>query len=442
MKDNLIAKFCKALQNLKIEPTDKILVAISGGADSLALAHLFYAVNQPIALAHCNFNLRGEASDQDEEFVKEFAENHQIPIYNISFETEKIAKERGVSIEMAARDLRYDWFKTICNEHNYDFTATGHHENDSVETFFLNLNRGSGIKGLIGIKEANKNVVRPLIGFSRDEIELYLKLNDLEFRTDASNFENHYLRNKFRNLVIPELNKINPQFSTKILESMSHLKQVYESFKIRVEEVKDQILISDGERTMISQTLVEKLPDKEIIMYEILLEYGFNKSQTTNILSFNTGQCGQQFFSPSHRLIKDRHNYILLTKRGTEEAVFYYNYHEELEDAPIRLKFSEIDVSMFEINRNPNIAQFDAEMIDFPLTLRHWQHGDSFKPLGMNGFKKVSDFFIDLKFSQDQKESCWLLISADEIIWVIDHRIDDRFKVTPKTKKVLIIELQ
>lgn len=442
MTDKMLDQFKQSLKNIDVQPTQKVLVAISGGADSVALAHLFMKVEQPIILAHCNFNLRGAESDADEQFVRNFAIESNLPLFTKSFNTEAFAKQNGISIEMAARELRYNWFAELCKNEGCKFIATGHHKNDSVETFFLNLNRGTGIKGLMGISEINGQIIRPLLSISRQEIEEYIRTNKLSYCTDATNFENHYLRNKFRNQVLPVLTEINPLFSEKVLDTMEHLKQVYDSFKIRLQEIEQQIIITDGERVIISQTLVNQLPDKNILMFEILSKFGFNSAQTTDILVLNNQQSGQQFFSSTHRLIKDRHNYIILAKTERDNETYYFNNEEQNNEAPIKLAFYEIPAQDFILKHTPNVAYFDADNVEFPLTLRHWQQGDSFRPLGMTGFKKLSDFFIDQKFSNDQKETCWLLLSGDDIMWIINHRIDDRFKLSNKTKRILRIEVK
>ncbi|MBP8850525.1 MAG: tRNA lysidine(34) synthetase TilS [Breznakibacter sp.] len=434
--------FRKELARIGFSEAKKILVAVSGGADSVALASLFYEIKQPIIIAHCNFKLRNEESDKDEAFVRTLAKDLNTKIHVNSFPTKEFAKEQGISIEMAARELRYNWFRKLMEIEGCSYLATGHHKNDSVETFFLNLNRGTGIKGLMGISENSNNIIRPLLAFSRKEVEKYLMAQNLSFRTDESNFESIYLRNKFRNQVIPILEEINPDFNEKAIQAMNHLKMVYNSLQIRVEEIENQMVVADGDRVLISQKLINTLPDKEFMLYEIISKYGFNKAQSDEILSTNTTVSGQQFYSKSHRLIKDRHNLIILKNRREEDNIYFIQGTQTEFETPIHLSINKIKKDNFTLNRSKTVASFDAELVEFPLTLRHWQQGDSFKPLGLNGFKKLSDFFIDEKFSQDEKESCWLLVSGDDIIWIVGHRIDDRFKVTERSREVLEIVLK
>lgn len=433
-------RFRNELTRIGVNENSKVLVAVSGGADSVALASLFHLIQQPIIIAHCNFQLRGEESDKDEQFVRELATKLHTPIHVIAFNTTEVAQERGISIEMAARELRYNWFREIMELENAHYLATGHHKNDSVETFFLNLNRGTGIRGLMGISENNNNIIRPLLAFSRKEVENYLAEQNLSYRTDESNFENIYLRNKFRNQVIPTLEEINPDFNHKVVQAMESLKMVYQSLQLRVQDIENQIVVNDGNRVLISQKLINNLPDKELMLYEILSKYGFNKAQSDEILSHNSTISGQQFFSPTHRLIKDRQNLILLQNTELDSQNHYIDFNQKEITHPIHLTLKIIDTTNFKLNIEKSVASLDANLIEFPLALRHWQQGDTFKPLGMKGFKKLSDYFIDEKFSQDQKEECWLLLSGDDIIWVVGHRIDDRFKITPKTTQVLIVE--
>lgn len=438
----LFLKFLK--DNCHYHPQQKILVALSGGADSLALLHLFVSIKADVRAAHCNFNLRGTESDGDERFVVACCKAWGVPLHQKAFDTKGYAQKNGISIEMAARNLRYAWFDELLAAENLDRIATGHHKDDSIETFFINLIRGTGIKGLSGIKPAHGNLIRPLLGFTRTEIEQYCVYNKLNYRTDSTNLESVYMRNKVRHQILPLIKDLNPSFMDTMETNMKHLAQVSSFFQATVEDLKKQLVVEQDGSLLISLQHIKKFADKKLVLFEILNPYGFNGPMVSELAeSIQNEVSGKQFFSSAYRLIKDRHNIIVLPKEDKDrEEVFYINIDEKEVKEPIHLKLETIiKTGEFKIDKSNTVAQFDKEMLNYPLTLRKWRQGDNFKPLGMDNFKKLSDFFIDNKFSLKDKEDVWLLLSGDDIIWVVGHRTDERYKISPKTKEITKISI-
>ena len=432
--------------NLKIKKTDKLLLAVSGGIDSMVMLDIFTRSNYKIAVAHCNFQLRGKESDDDEALIKNICQRLTIPFHSVRFETQNDAEAKNISIQMAARDLRYEWFGKLRLKLGYDYIAIAHNANDVVETFFINLSRGTGIKGLTGIKAKTKNLIRPLLPFSRAEIEEYSTKNNIQFREDASNASDKYHRNRIRHNIIPEFQKINPSFLSTMLKNIERMN----SLSILLDNelyIKKQHLITkvnDSFRINIEQLKKEK--KTSFILFEIINQYGFNASQVDDIISSLETQPGQEFLSPSYRLIKDRVELIIIKneKQRMNDRKYIFEIHEgqgQISD-PISLKLEYLEKQpAFKPSRNENIAEVDAAKITFPLHVRKWKLGDYFYPLGMKNKKKLSDYFVDNKFSIVDKENTWLLTSGEKIIWIINHRIDDRFKITTNTKNILKLSL-
>ncbi len=442
----MIQQFTQYLQSeCKIDSEQKVLVALSGGADSVVLLHLFKESGIQVQAAHCNFNLRAVESDEDEAFVQELCEKWEIPLFVKHFDTVGYSEEKGISIEMAARELRYNWFRELLEKERLDYIATGHHKDDNIETFFLNLARGTGIKGLSGIKPAYGQVIRPLLCFSRKEIESYCQTNNLAFRIDSSNLESIYLRNKVRNQIIPLFQELNPSFNETMKQNMDHLQQVNQFFQASVDKIRKEMVVEQDDQLLLSLRHINEFLDKELILFELLQPYGFNGSVVKEIIrNIEDDVSGKQYYSSQYRLIKDRFNLIIVPIKKEDETLTYYiEAGQALIETPIKIKIAEnIDASAYVIDKDSLAAQFDYDLLSFPLTLRKWNNGDMFRPLGMNNFKKLSDFFIDSKFSLKDKEDCWLLLSGDDIIWVVGHRTDDRYKITKKTQKVCKLVLQ
>ena len=413
-----------------------LLLAISGGADSVCLFFALKELGYNVELAHCNFKLRGKESDEDEYFVRELANKYGVKYHVNSFETQKYASEQKISIQMAARDLRYKWFDELLAVNNLDFVITAHHKDDNVETFFINLIRGTGVNGLCGIKAKNKKIIRPLLEISRQEIERYLTKNKIKYRNDSSNSEVKYLRNKIRHQLMPLLKEMNPNIEQTITNEIFVLDGINKVFQEQMTTIKDRLLVKkEGVYKLNISELIE-LQHLEVILFEILKPFGF--SEVDQIIKAINSQSGKQFFSDTYQLIIDREQIIISALENHQEDIEIREIEIEIKN-PLTMKFAgSLD---FSLNKNPNVAKLDFDKLSFPLKLRKWKNGDKFKPLGMRNFKKVSDFFIDEKYSILAKQKQWLLCSEDDIVWIVGNRIDDRYKIETHTKKVYIAEL-
>ena len=415
---------------------DKLILGISGGADSVCLMHVFLELGYSFELAHCNFNLRGEESDADEYFVKDLAKEHQLKIHVKQFDTLVYAAENKISTQMAARDLRYAWFEKLRIKSSAKYLAIAHHANDDVETFFINLVRGSGLKGFLGIKEKNNAIVRPLLSVSRLEIEQYLKDRGLVFREDSSNASVKYLRNKIRHELIPLLAQMNPSIQQTVKDEMRILDGVAQIYASKVEEVRKDLTQEKNGIVQLEISALLALNPLHSYLYELLSAYGFYAVEA--ISKALQGQSGKQFFSSTHQLVVDREN-IFISLLNKENEVFEITEKTISLVYPLEINFKVMaDKTIIYDN---NIAQLDVEKLKFPLTLRKWKQGDKFMPLGMKKFKKLSDFFIDSKFSIIDKQEQWLLCSGVDIVWVLGCRIDERYKLESNTKKVYIAQL-
>lgn len=429
-------------QNL-IRPGSKVLLGISGGLDSVVLLDLFSRAGIHVTLAHCNFHLRGEESDGDAEFVENLAQDYAVRLYQTDFDTIDYAREQGISIEMAARDLRYDWFEKLSNQLEIDQIAVAHHRDDVLETFFLNLIRGTGIRGLSGIKVKSGKVIRPLLFASREEIIQYANARSLQFREDSSNSDVSIQRNKIRHEILPMFEEINPAFRRKLSETIGVLGDVEQVYKDKVEEVTDELCSYEGELIRISIEKILKHKHPQIYLYEILRSYHFNAAVVEEIYDALTGLTGKQFFSSSHRLIKDREYLILDTLKEDTSDLFYIEAGQQSAEQPYIMDIEECTVDEhFKMSFSSNIAYIDLEKVTFPLAIRKWKKGEYFRPLGMKGVKKLSDFFIDCKMSILEKDQTWLLVNGKHVVWVMGRRLDDRFKITDQTKKVLKITIK
>ena len=421
-----------------------LLIAISGGLDSVVLTHLCKEIKLNIVLAHCNFNLRGKESDTDEDFVLQLSENLNIEVFIESFETEAFAKQNKLSTQMAARELRYEWFQDLAEKLNFDYILTAHHTDDNLETFLINLSRGTGLGGLTGIPEINDNIVRPLLHFTRQDIEDYAKENKLKWREDSSNASTKYLRNKLRHEVIPKLKEINPQFLQNFEKTQQHLQDSKELIDDRIEEISDTIINTISEESIhYNIAEIQKLNNPKAYLYELLKDYGF--TDWNDVYDLLEAQSGKQVFSKTHRLVKDR-DCLLLSEinsdvilNGSEEYLIIEENTKQFQLAIGILFFDEADAIF---GKRSNIIFADKSKLKFPLTIRKWKEGDYFYPFGMTGKKKLSKFFKDEKLSLIDKENTWLLCSNNEIVWIINRRADDRFKVTDKTRQIIKITLK
>ncbi len=439
----MLEEFRRYIQSNDLcQPTDRILLAVSGGIDSMVLLHLFAAAGYSPGIAHCNFHLRGDESDGDEQFVRSVAETMEAACYPQEFDTEQAAAESGISIQMAARDLRYRWFEKIRKNHGYDLIATAHNQDDVIETFFINLSRGTGIRGLTGIPVRSGKVIRPLLFASREAIVEYATENDIRFREDSSNASDKYLRNRVRHQLIPMLEKENPSFRNGLMDTMLKLSETEKLYARELAQVKLMLLHTEGDITRIRIRDLSAHDASRSILFEILTEYNFFSQAMEDILHSLEGPSGKQFLSATHRIVKDRDDLIITPLDKEEERKYYLERETGRLSEPVGLEWMVVDnTETFHIPSDPKIACLDLQKLDFPLMMRHWRSGDYFQPLGMQGMKKISDYLIDTKVSLPDKERTWLLTSGSKIVWVIGKRIDDRFKVRPKTKQVLMMKI-
>jgi len=426
------------------DQSDRILLAVSGGVDSIAMVRLFKDAGYNFGIAHVNFGLRGEESDGDEAFVKNLANQLEVPLYIKNFNTKKFAAENKISIQMAARDLRYAWFEEVITEHGYNYVATAHHLDDQAETFFINLLRGTGISGMHGIMPRQGKIIRPLMFTTREKIMSFALDLNLAWCEDRSNKSRKYLRNKLRLDVFSELYKINPQFSHKLNESISHLRDVETIYDSHIAGVTADLVQHTPEGILISIDWVYEYEPHNTYLFELLKPYGFSYPVVKEIVRSLDTFSGKIFYSPTHRLLRDRENFIIqplstLSSDHHNGEVFYLEKNILNIEHPVCLCTHQTDnITELPMGKS-SIACLDMDKLEFPLKLRKWEKGDWFIPLGLKGKKKLSDFFINQKLSLADKEKTWLVLSGDDIVWVIGKRIDNRFRITPKTKRAFVI---
>jgi tRNA(Ile)-lysidine synthase len=424
-------------------PADKILLAVSAGMDSVALVELFHKAGYNFALAHCNFCLRGDESDEDELFVRKLAEQYDVPLFIKQFNTSSYARAKGISIQMAARELRYQWFEELIKITGYYCYATGHHLDDDVETFFVNLTRGTGISGLTGISPKKGHLVRPLLFAYRQDIENYIRENKLSYREDSSNLEEKYMRNKLRRKVMPLFKQLNPSFNIDIIQTINRLKETETIFRCAIDEKRRSLIKYESDRVKIPIEEILLLTPVRTYLYEFLSPYSFNAAIVNKIIETLEDQPGKIFYSATHQLVLDR-KYLIITriekdKENKESYLINADTTEIYE--PVHLKLSFLPAEEFRIRDRTDLAYLDNEKLTFPLMIRKWKKGDYFYPLGMKGKKKISDFLIDNKVPLTDKKNIWLLCSGEDIAWVVGHRIDDRYKITPLTREIYFLEL-
>lgn len=422
------------IQHQLLSGEKPVVVGISGGADSVALLHILVSLGYKCIAAHCNFNLRGDESFRDEQFTIDFTQRLQVPLCKISFETNKYAQENRLSVEMAARELRYRWFEELLNTYDADAVAVAHHRDDSVETLLINLTRCSGLTGLTGIKPKNGNVVRPLLCVSREDIYAYIENNGLEYVTDSSNSSDIYTRNFIRLKVIPLLEEINPSVKASLARTANHLYDASLIYNHSIEEARK--VITQNNRLSISALL--SFPAPATILYEMLKSYGFSRTVCESIFTVLDKDSGKIFYSSTHRLLKDRSDLLIDVLSGEDNRAYLINLEDDNVDLPVELKPEIVVIKEdYQIEKDRKFAYFDFDKLSFPLVLRHWQEGDWFVPFGMKGKKKISDYFSDKKFSLFDKEKTWLLCSGQDVIWIVGERTDNRYRIEKTTKRVL-----
>lgn len=421
----------------------KNLLAISGGMDSVVLADLLKKNQIDFSFVHCNFQLRGSESEKDEAFVKELAKKNGLSCFTQKFDTDRYAKENRLSTQMAARELRYNWFKSLIETKKFDYLLTAHHADDELETFFIHFLRGSGLDGFLGIPSKNEYIRRPLLPFSRKDMEDYAVHNQLIWREDTSNAEIKYERNKIRHLIIPELLKMQPQLHKVFIKTQNNLRQSRSLIDQFIEKAKGQICHYDENNSLkINLEQLANFSDSKAVLYEILKDYGF--TDWKSIEELRTAPTGKKIFSKNYILLKNREELMMypIKKADLESEILIDSlpvYHVVGNKVLRSEKLTNGLHLVSDLNKNQIIL--DADKLKLPLSVRKWQKGDYFYPIGLNGSKKLSKFFKDLKLSIPEKENIWLLCSDNRIVWVIGHRMDDRFKIDPNTKNCLKFDI-
>ncbi len=426
-----------------------ILIAVSGGVDSMVLLQLLLQSGYKIAVAHCNFMLRGQESDGDAQFVHSFCQKNKIVIHTAKFETEKLSEQNKKSIQVTARELRYNFFQELCSRFHYDFIATAHHADDVAETILINLSRGGGMASWHGIEVKRENIVRPLLFAQKHEIEAYAKENKIQWRTDSSNQKEDYTRNLIRHQIIPVLKKINPS----VVETLFHHAEIVtEAEKIILEQIEKfrvaSVVTNEKEAIIFISDLL-KATAPHTVLYYILQPFGFNSTNISDIFKTLSHSESKTFYSDKFQLIKERNQLILTPseEKKTDNLCF-----EIPTTGTYTVANSQINIELFENtegryndilkSNNKSTGYFDAEKAQFPIVIRAWQHGDYFYPLGMHGKKLVSDFFTDEKMSQSEKQKQLLFLSNYEVMWLEGRRISENFKVEKNSSVILKISVE
>lgn len=447
---SLVIRFKEFIsKNNLFSPKDKLLLAVSGGVDSVVLCELCHQAGYDFMIAHCNFQLRGEESDRDEAFVKGLGEKYKVEVKVKKFETEKYAEENKLSIQEAARKLRYDWFQGLLTTHDSRLTTTltAHHADDNIETLLMNFFRGTGLYGLSGIPVISPyaNVRRPLLSLWKEELLDFAKENNLKFVEDSSNLSSKYTRNFFRNEIIPLIEQAYPETKENLLNNIERFKEIRKLYDISVNDLKKKLFkIKNGEiHIPIKQLMAYK---NRALIYEIIVNFGFNENQVDEVIKLTEAGSGKFIQSPNAftpvRIIKFRHWLIISSSSPSQsETIIIDENTKNFQFSIFNCQLSIVESSGFILPTSDFVACFDADEIQFPLISRKWKQGDYFYPLGMKKKKKLSRFFIDKKLSKTEKEKVWVIEMNKKILWVVGHRIDERFKVTDKTRSILKITL-
>lgn len=424
-----------------IGPGDKILLAVSGGIDSMVMTHLFRQLSYKIGIAHCNFSLRGIESDQDEAMVRKCATDNNIKFHSVRFETREYAANKGLSIQMAARELRYTWFEEIRKKNGYDSISVAHNLNDNIETMIINLIRGTGIAGLTGMKPITNNIIRPLLFATRNQIVEYSNLNDVPYREDRSNTETKYIRNKIRHLVIPVLKDINPSVESTLSEMLNRFSGTNEILEEYISDLTEKISVRKDDLISFNVIGLRALSKNKTILYELFKPFSINNLQVDELIKIINGRTGGNIITGTHRIIKNRNEIIVSPDISKNKKFIVINDLEELHAAGHIDSAIIMPVTVdFTIPSDSATACLDAGKITFPLTIRSWNNGDYFYPFGMQQKKKLSNYFVDNKYSAIKKEKALILESDGNIVWLIGDRIDNRFRISRSTSNALIIK--
>jgi tRNA(Ile)-lysidine synthase len=417
----------------------RFLLAVSGGIDSVTMADVFHRLGCRFDLAHCNFSLRGAASDGDQAFVERLAVTQGVACHVISFDTMQYASKHGISLQMAARALRYAWFAELAAT-GYDAVAIAHNRDDDVETLLLNLARGCGLRGLTGMQARQEKVIRPLLFATRSEIQDYASLRKLEWREDASNVSDKYLRNRIRHHVVPELEAVNPAFQQHAADLMHRLFQTEKLFRMFIDQVRSLHCVRQTDRFLIDIEAIRAYPSQETLLYELLREFGCTDLHIGPILESFSATPGKRFYTRTHCITRDRTHLLVTPVKILTDGEWLIDADTRAISYPLNMRFRGFQADTYSISRTPSVASMDAACLEYPLKLRRWQQGDRFQPFGFSGHKKISDFLINSKIPLPDKEHTWVLESGGNIVWLVGHRIDDRVKITPHTKQIVQIE--
>jgi len=438
----MISRFLSFVESNNIAiKKGKIVLATSGGIDSVVLAYLFHQLELDFAIAHCNFRLRGGESDKDEAFVRELASGFNVKFHVMKFDTAEYVKLRGISIQMAARELRYSWFEDLIEKHGYTSVATAHHRGDVAETVLFNLSKGTGLAGLHGIKAKSKNLIRPLLFASRDEIEKFAQEKKIEWREDSSNTSVKYSRNKIRHQVIPLLEEINPKAQEAIYRTSKRVEELELFLKHQFKSILKEVVEVRDHTTLIDIKLLSKIPGYGYILHQILKPFGFSYSQSSLISNGINRISGKLFYSLAHVANLDREHLIVSTKNEDGVNVLINGLNSEYDIGSKRVITKNIAMTDFHLTKSNNVLALDKAKLKFPLKIRNWKKGDVFCPLGMKGKKKLSDFMIDAKIPVNLKSKILVVLSGNEIAGVLNHRLDDRFKIVKATEEVFEISI-
>jgi len=438
----LLEDFKKFIGSLNL-PHAKFGVAVSGGIDSSVLCDLCAMAKIPFFLVHCNFKLRAEESDRDEQFVRSLAKKYNVEILIKEFDTEKYSFEKKCSVQVAARELRYQWFTDLHQQDNNIYVLLAHHANDDIETLMMNFFRGTGLEGLTGIPSfiSYSFCLRPLLNNTRYEIETFAKEHSLEWVEDSSNQSSKYTRNFFRNELMPMLKRAYPNVEENLLDNISRFKKINTLYKIGVDKLKKEICENKAPDVIIPVHRLKAYQNTSLI-YEILREYAFGEKQVDEISKLLNSESGKYIENEFYQIIRHRKNLIITPKFSDGGNAFVIEKDAQttrLGNISLKLQFYSFDD--FKLNKSENVAQVDAALVSFPLLIRRWERGDYFYPLGLRKKKKLSRFFIDQKLSLPDKEKIWVIESGKRIIWVAGLRIDDRVKITGSTKEVLELSI-
>jgi tRNA(Ile)-lysidine synthase len=434
------------LQNDLFHTKDKLLLAVSGGVDSVVLCHLCRQSGFDFSIAHCNFKLRGEESERDQQFVKDLAEKFAVDFYVKNFETEKYAADNKVSVQVAARELRYNWFNELVQAKENAVAAyilTAHHQDDNIETLLMNFFKGTGIAGLRGILPKNKQLIRPLLFAKKEEILSYAKENKLDWIEDSSNESDKYSRNYFRHQIIPLVQNVFPEAVSNLGDNINRFAEIEQLYRQSIDLHKKKLLEQKGNEIHIPVLKLKKTAPLQTMVYEIIKDYGFTAHQTNEVIKLLDSETGRYVQSKSHQVIKNRNWLIITENQSVDSSTFIIEREDKLiefRNGLLEMKFSSADG--FKMVNDSLQASIDADKIKFPLILRQWKQGDYFYPLGMPKKKKISRFLIDQKLSKTDKENVWVLETDKKIVWVVGMRIDDRFKLTASTKQVLHVSVK